>query len=234
MRVKLMCILAIALSACSTSSALKPANHVAFWPQDKPNGCKVKIFQGEGEVVPVERGDGKTYKLLPKKFRIEVTPAECSPTIALVTPNQLEYILQTPLVFSSGGVFMAGVPAEANILTGIVGDNPRTSLTEVASSTNQPDWVKQQYDELCKSLGYCPNPALAFSSAWPFLDPVSMNNRNYAEFSRFSKFESMSAASGRTLHAVVYTNWQTLTKKAGFSQSVIYVLHPNSLVLEFQ
>lgn len=196
--------------------------------------CTLRIFQGEAEISPTPAGKTNAYPLAAKPFRIEVAPPDCTPTMALVTPHRLDYILQTPLVFSPSGVFMAGDPKEADILANLGGDNPRTTLAEILAGTSEPAWAKQQFEELCGTLGYCPTPTLAFSTAWPFLDPATTEFRGYADFRRFSKFEPMSGASGRVLLAVVYTRWKTLTKGSGFSQSVFHVLRPNALIFDFR
>lgn len=196
--------------------------------------CALKVFQGDQEVQPIVAGKANAYKLSATPFKVQISPTECAPTMALVTTHHLAYILRTPLVFSPSGVFMAGDPNETDILTNVGGENPRTSLAEVLSSTSQGAWAKQQFDELCTSLGYCPTPTLAYSTAWPFLDPATTDFRGYAEFKRFSKFESMSGASGRVLFAVIYTRWKELTKGTGFGQSVFYVLKPNAVIFDFR
>lgn len=196
--------------------------------------CTLKVYQGDEEISLFPAGKAGAYKLGAKPFRIEVAPPDCAPTMALVTSHRLDYILQTPLVFSPSGVFMAGDPKEADILANLGGDNPRTTLAEILSGTSESAWARQQFDELCGVLGYCPTPTLAFSTAWPFLDPATTEFRGTADFRRFSKFEPMSGASGRVLLAVVYTRWKTLTKGSGFSQSVFYVLKPHALIFDFR
>ena len=192
--------------------------------------CKFKVSQDGDEVSATTTGKTINYKLKANSFKVEVSPAECEPTMALVTQHHLEYILQTPLVFSPSGVFMAGSPDEIDILGNQGGDNPRTTLSEILSSTNESAWAKQEYDSFCESLKYCPTPTLAFSTAWPFLDPTTKEFRGFAEFKRFTKFRPMSGASGKVLLAVVYTRWKISTK----GHSAFYVLKPNALIFDFR
>jgi hypothetical protein len=195
--------------------------------------CNVRVMQEGKEVAPRLNGAVATFKLEPDDFRIHVEPTTCTPTITLITRERLDYVMQTPLVFAPGGVFMAGSTQSADILAGVQGDNPRASLEEViAGSTQEKDWAHAEYKRLCGVLGYCPTPVLAFSSAWPFLDPATRTHREFAEFRRFTpQSHSMGPAAGRQVYAVVYTFYRSVSLRG---RPIFYVLRPHALALDFR
>jgi hypothetical protein len=216
----------------------KPSVPVATAPLSpaKPNECVVKVFQNGSEIKPVATKNAMTYKLTPNEFKIEVAQDGCSPSIALVNEHELAYITETPLIFGNGGYWVAGDIATADILgTAAIGRNPRTTIDEeIQLATSKVAWAKQQYQELCKSLSYCPTPVKHYATAWPFTDPATRNNRGFAEFKRFDNFGAMDRAAGRLLYAVVYTNWKTLIDGEGWNQSRLYVWKPHAVVLDFR
>lgn len=236
MKIFIYCLLAL-LASCASVPSSKQNAYSASSLVNNRSGCTVKVFQAGREISPIFSGGVRKFNLAPKPFRIEVAPANCSPTIALVTPSWLEYLLQAPLVYSPAGVFMAGDFEGATVLTNVGGDNPRTSLAEIISLSTTDKTVdrvmKKNFDDLCAGPDSCPTPALAFSSAWPFLDPKTREFRGYAEFDQFSKFESMAAASGKKILAVVYTRLSMSTIRAGSAEGIFYLLEPNALELDF-
>jgi hypothetical protein len=153
--------------------------------------------------------------------------------MALVGKHDLSYITQTPLVFSPMGVFGAGSTETADILAAAGGSNPRTSLDQVIeTTTSEVESAKRGYEALCRELNYCPAPVLAFSTAWPFLDPTTRDFRGYAEFRRFTQFTpTMSTAAGRVLLAVVYTQYETLSVR---NRPMFYLLRPHAIALDFR
>lgn len=193
--------------------------------------CSIRIVQDGTEVRPTQADKVSVFKLQPSDFRLEVGPASCDPSMALVTPHQLAYITQTPLVFSGSGVFIAGDFSDTDMLTHYGAENPRTTFEEITDNNDFRDQIKQQYADVCKTLRFCPTPVLAFSSSWPFLDPKTREFRGYAEFKRFNKFGAMHAAAGRVLLVVVYTRWRTLTQA---QHSWFYVLRPHAIALDFR
>jgi hypothetical protein len=222
---------AVFLTGCATPQPAKPPGPAPAAGAEFE--CVVRIVQEGQEVVPAVNGNLKTYKLEPDDFRIEVRPASCAPTMALVGKHHLSYITQTPLVFSPMGVFGAGSAQYADILAEARGDNPRTSLDEVIErTTRETSAARFAYDELCGKLGYCPAPVLAFSTAWPFLDPKTRDFRGYAEFRRFTQFTpTMSTAAGRVLLAVVYTQYAMVSVG---NRPMFYVLRPHAIELDFR
>ncbi|MEA5559510.1 hypothetical protein [Nodularia spumigena] len=205
-------------------------------PPGRQSECLVRIFQGGTEIAPVVTDGAMTFKLSPQEFRLEVTPDACEPSIALQTKHELAYITQTPLIFGTGGYWVAGDSDTADILgVAAIGGNPRTTIEEeIESATSKVAWAKQQYQELCTSLTYCPTPVKHYATAWPFLDPITKKNRRFADFKRFDKFSTMSQASGRVLSAVVYTNWETIVGGTGWNQSFLYVLRPHVITFDFR
>lgn len=202
----------------------------------KPNECMIKVFQKGTEIKPVATKKAMTFKLAPDEFKIEVAQEGCNPSIALVNEHELAYITETPLIFGTGAYWVAGDIATADMLgTAAIGRNPRTTIDEeIQLATSKVAWAKQQYQELCKSLSYCPTPVKHYATAWPFTDPATRTNRGFAEFKRFDNFGAMDRAAGRLLNAVVYTNWKTLSDGEGWNQSRLYVLKPHAVVLDFQ
>jgi len=215
----------------------KPVAQVSTTPSSpaKPNECFVKLFQGGTEIKPIVTKKAMTFKLAPSEFKIEVTQEGCNPTIALVNEHELAYITETPLIFGNGAYWVAGDIATADMLgTAAIARNPRTTIDEeIQLATSKVAWAKQQYQELCKSLSYCPTPVKHYATAWPFTDPATRNNRGFAEFKRFDSFGAMDRAAGRTLLAVIYTRWKTLSDGEGWNQTRLYVLKPHAVVLDF-
>ena len=214
------------LAACA-SQQQAPAPRAAEFE------CRVRVVQDGREVAPQVAGTLRSFKLEPADFRIVVEPTTCTPTMTLISRERLEYVMQTPLVFAPGGVFMAGSHETADILASVAGDNPRTTVNEViAGSTDQKDWAQAEYKRLCGVLGYCPTPVLAFSTAWPFLDPKTGTHREFAEFRRFTQFsKSMGPAAGRQVHAVVYTHYRSVSLRGS---PTFYVLRPHALSFDFR
>lgn len=200
--------------------------------------CSCKVTQ-DGEMIPPQLEKGlNVYRLKAKTFRIEVSPISCEPTINLLSDlSQIDYLTQTPLIFASGAYYIAGDFKSADILAPMRQENPRTSLDEeIKMATHDIEWARQKYNELCATLGYCPTPARPFSTHWPFRDPVTKGDREYAEFKRFTEFSPLSKAVGRRIYAVIYTQWQSVTRftQWGGERPVFYLLKPNIVVLDFQ
>ncbi len=201
--------------------------------------CSCKIIQ-ESETIPPRLQTGlNVYKLKAKEFRIEVSPRSCEASIYLLTDrSQIGHLTRTPLIFGSGGYYMAGDTESADILSdNRPGEDLHASLDEmIQMATHDVEWAKQKYKELCTMLGYCPTPVKPYSTAWPFFDPVTREDRGYAEFKRLNESSPLSDAAGQTFYVVVYTQWLPITKSFAWRSNVpvFYVLQPHILVLDFQ
>lgn len=205
--------------------------------QRKPE-CVVKIIQDNQEITPRIENKINVYKLKAKEFKIEVSPLSCSPGINMLTQrSQIDYLLRTPLIFT-GSYGMAIEFEKADILTYVPGPlNPDTSLDEeIEYMTRDVVWAKQKYKEFVATLGYSPTPAKAYFTLAHFMDPVTNENRGYAEFKRFGESNSMSAAAGQYMYAVIYTKEQTIdiTISTGEKRPLFFLKKPHIIVLDFQ
>jgi hypothetical protein len=196
--------------------------------------CTVKIVQYDKEIAATPSHNLMVYKLVAAPFRIEVSPDNCDSSIVVTSSKALSYISQAPLVFANGAQYMASGPDEIdNLATALRDDDPNTTVQEViemqTSNTQEQAWAKQQYEQIC-SASQCPTPARAFSCAWPFLDPVTKNSRDFAEFKRWDNL-SMDSLSGKVLPVIVYTLWKRLnwSENSGF-----IVLQPHAMALDFR
>lgn len=219
-----------AISRPVSAPASAPASATGLVLRD----CTVRLVQDAIVLTSTTSGDPElpTYRLRAAPFRIEVTPTACAPGLAFTRREALGYLRGTPMLFSGSGYWQAGDLASAGVLTSGATGNPRTTLDEeVALQTSDKAWAAQVYRQACDKLGYCPAVAKTHRTAWPFLDPKTLDNRGFAEFTLFDKFKPMSAAEGRELLAVVYTV-ELEFQKDRFS-SPFHVLKPHVLALKF-
>lgn len=202
-----------------------------------PVDCKIKLFQDGTEITPLVHKNIFIFKLSPKVFRIEVSPLTCSPSIATYNRHEIAYITQTPLIYGNGSYWLAGDSSTADILSVDDGsNNPRTSIEEEIDVRGfDTEWLRQQYNEQCKVLTFCPTPVKHFASAWPFLDPNTQENRGVAIFNRFRENIPLSKVSGRVINTVIYTEWKKIDKPVNNRVlSFFYLLKPHVVVLDFR
>ncbi len=199
----------------------------------EPN-CTLRVFQDNVEIVSSVKESIPVFKLLPAPFRVELTPAECRPGINLALKTEIAYLTKTPKVYSGAGHYMAGAPT-ASLLDLSGARNPRSDIEEeITMGTDATVWARAQYEKVCKELKGCPTVAKAYQSTWPFVDPVTGADRNYAEFNFARGQNPLSTIAGRQLYLVAYTPWKTF--KSGpdeWRATGFYVFNVHPFSLEF-
>lgn len=204
--------------------------------ETSPVACTLQIIQ-DGEIVLPEVSEKfLAFKLAARDFKINVSPLACNPSVVLTGQHQVEYLTQTPLVFSTGNYWIAGDTEHADMLNSAAGlGNVRTVLEEeIGYAGTDVQWAREQYRKACGALGYCPTPAKTYATTWPFLDPETKENRGFAEFKRFDQYRSLGQVSGSVILAVVYLNWKTISKGSKWNEKRLYLLKPEILVLDFR
>lgn len=201
-----------------------------------PIECSLRVVQDGKEIMPEVSEKISSFKLVASDFKIEVSPPACSPSITLTDRHQVAYLTQTPVVFSTGGYWVAGDTESADMLASAAAlGNARTTVEEeIEYATSDVSWAQEQYRSSCSSLGYCPTPAKTFATAWPFLDPETKENRGFAEFKRIDKFRSLGQVSGSVIVAVVYSNWKVISNGDKWSEKRLYLLKPHAIAFDFR
>jgi hypothetical protein len=193
--------------------------------------CTLRVFQDNVEIVSSKEAV-PVFKLLPAPFRVELTPAECRPGINLALKTQITYLTKTSKVFSGAGYYMAGAPSSSLLDLGGA-HNPRSDIDEeITMGTDATVWARAEYDKACRDLKGCPTAAKPYQSVWPFVDPVTGANRNYAEFNYAQGKNPLSTIAGRKLYVVAYTPWKTFKSGPEEWRSPSFYLfdvHPFSL-----
>lgn len=196
------------------------------------NDCTIKINQDGREIIPSIDNKILTYKLRAAAFRVEVNGHGCSPSISPVSEkDNVDYLLQKPLVMSPMGLGLASHPSMADILGGFGGGVSKATIDEIIEfRRSNHSWAKKEYNKLCIQLEFCPTPVMAYTRYWPF---ITQGHISYAEFKRWSQFTPLSAAAGIKHRVVVYTHVQSLTEKNAKLASFL-IVRPHIIVLDFQ
>jgi len=116
--------------------------------------CTIRVVQNGHEIIPVIDRKIATYKLKADTFRIEVNKSSCSPGIfPIANSKDIDYLLQTPLMFTSGGFGLAESPETSDIFFGgyAKGEDPSASIDEFIQKVSRKDVEKAmiRYKEFC-------------------------------------------------------------------------------------
>lgn|GEM_PF-3548481 len=217
----------------SVQREIPEADLLASLFEEPVDQCPLRIYQGGQEILPTVTGLLKTFKLVADSFKLEVSSADCHPAMTLVDKHELDFITQTPLIFSRRDVFGAGNTETGATLSYNVRDRPYVTLGALLGLARDAEAAKLAYEALCDNLTYCPAPVMAYASAWPFLGADRMF-RGYAEFKWFGRVASpISKISGKVLLAVVYTRWRESPEEHAWGHNEFQILKPNPIALDF-
>ena len=197
--------------------------------------CTIKIIQDGREIIPRIISKISTYKLRADEFKIEVNDLSCDPGIFPIKDSRdIEYLQQTPLIFSSGGFGLAENRDTIDVFGPYGGKDPSATVEKVIeTATRDDEWAKRKYKELCSELKYCPTPAHPYSRHLPFTDPVTQKARRYAEFKRWIPASPMIAAAGLKCQLVLYTTVDSITYP-GDKIALFDLINPTVIIFDFQ
>jgi hypothetical protein len=193
--------------------------------------CQIKVFQYEKEVLPSESSPIPTFKLKAAEFQLEVSPSDCSPTIASIPNIEIaKQISEKPLIYAARWAYVvAAYPEDGDKLLWWT----RTEFdSELRNPPNPNTFYGKQYLKLCEELEFCPNPYPIYSSAHPFTKSQT-GSKSIAKFKRLDDTRGFSDVKGKSLMSVIYTLWRSLPSEYPMADPRALLFQPNFVQFNF-
>lgn len=192
-----------------------------------PGQCLITVTQAGRQVVSRADGRARIYEMQSAPFRIEVSSAQCRPSIGTF-PNVADYVYvaNSPLVVSDPMFSMAGNDDTRDVLH-FRSENPRL----IEGYEGIYDSYKNEYEELCRAQGKCPLKIRAYRTYWNFVGDKDGSAKVYADFKRLTLEKPMSGTRG-DMPVIVYTKKKDFLDAQGHAYLQAMETHP--MVLRFR